>query len=146
MANIPRHNPLEDIFNSINDIGRGFLVRPLSSGHAAAQATSSIRIDVKEDANSFAIKADLPGVRKEDIQVDVDEDVVSIRAEARDEKEEKQDGKVVYSERSYGMASRSFTLPGPVDKQNARAEYKDGVLTLVLPKKSGAGGKRISIG
>jgi HSP20 family protein len=109
------------------------------------QPTGSIRIDIREDANAFAIKADIPGARKEDIQVEVDEDLVSIRAETHDEREEKQGEKVVYRERSYGMASRSFTLPGPVDDKNAKAEYKDGVLTLLLPKKMGAGGKRISI-
>src|SRR5690606_32575810 len=101
-------------FNSLNDIGRGFFVRPLSSAvqpGVAQQALGSIRIDVREDANAFAIKADIPGAKKEDIQVEVDEDLVSIRAEMREEREEKQGEKVVYRERSYGTASRSFTLP-----------------------------------
>ena len=148
MANISRYNTLEDIFNGINDIGKGFFVRPLSSAMPSGtqQPGGTIRIDVREDKDAFAIRADIPGVKKEDIQVEVDDDLVSIRAEARQEREEKQGEKVVYTERSYGMASRSFTLPGPVDDKNAKADYKDGVLTLVLPKKLGAGGKRIPVG
>ena len=61
------------------------------------------------------------------------------------EKEEKQDEKIVYSERSYGMASRSFTLPGEVDAGGAKAEYKDGLLSLTLPKKANGGGKRVPV-
>ena len=61
------------------------------------------------------------------------------------EKEEKKDEKVVYSERSYGMVSRSFSLPSEVDEKAAKAEYKDGVLKLVLPKKANGNGHRVSI-
>jgi len=70
---------------------------------------------------------------------------VSLRAEAKQEKEEKKDEKVIYSERSYGMVSRSFSLPTEVDAKGAKAEYKDGVLNLTLPKKSNGGGKRIAV-
>jgi HSP20 family protein len=91
------------------------------------------------------VKADIPGVKKEDIQVDVDEDHVSVRAEAKKEKEEKKGEKVVYSERSYGMVSRSFSLPAAVDAKGAKAEYKDGVLSLTLPKKSNGSAKRVAI-
>jgi HSP20 family protein len=63
----------------------------------------------------------------------------------RQEKQEKKDEKVIYSERSYGMVSRSFTLPAEVDANGAKAEYKDGVLNLVLPKKAGAQSHRLSV-
>lgn len=139
MANITRYNPFEDFFN---DFGKGFFVRPLAF---PAETELKMKIDVKEDAKSYTVQADIPGVKKEDIQVDIDGDTVSVRAEAKREKEEKKDEKVVYSERSYGMVSRSFSLPTEVDEKAAQAEYKDGVLTLVLPKKTNGGGRRISI-
>jgi HSP20 family protein len=104
-----------------------------------------MKIDVTEDDKGFTLKADIPGVKKEDIQVDVDEDRISLRAEAKREEEEKKGEKVVYSERSYGMVSRSFSLPAAVDAKGAKAEYKDGVLSLVLPKKSNGSAKRITI-
>jgi len=139
MANITRYNPFEDLFN---DFGRGFFVRPLAF---PAETELKMKIDVKEDDKSYTVQADIPGVKKEDIQVDIDGDTVSLRAEAKQEKEEKKGEKVVYSERSYGMVSRSFSLPTEVDDKAAKAEYKDGVLKLVLPKKSNGGGRRISI-
>ena len=140
MANIARYNPFEDLFN---DFGKGFFVRPFSM---PAETELKMKIDVSEDDKSYTVQADIPGVKKEDIQVDVEGDTVSVRAEVRQGKEEKKDEKVVYSERSYGMVSRSFSLPTEVDDKAARAEYKDGVLKLVLPKKANGGGRRISVG
>jgi HSP20 family protein len=63
----------------------------------------------------------------------------------KQEKEEKKDEKVIYSERSYGMVSRSFSLPSEVDASGAKAEYKDGVLNLVLPKKANAQARRLQV-
>jgi HSP20 family protein len=140
MANLTRYNPFDELFN---EFGKGFWVKPLAF---PGDGEVKMKIDVKEDEKGYTVKADVPGVKKEDISVDIDDDQVSIRAEAKQEKEEKKGEKVVYSERAYGMASRSFTLPAPVDAQAARAEYKDGVLTLTLPKKAGASAKRIAIG
>jgi HSP20 family protein len=94
---------------------------------------------------SFTVKADIPGVKKEDIQVDIDDDRVSLRAEVKQEKEEKKGEKVVCSERSYGMVSRSFSLPDGVDVKGAKAEYKDGVLSLTLPKRGNGSSKRIAV-
>ena len=139
MANITRFNPFEDFFQ---DFGKGFWVKPL----AFPQETNlEMKIDVKEDDKTYSVKADIPGVKKEDIQVDIDDDHVSLRAEVKREKEEKKDEKVVYSERTYGMVSRSFTLPVAVDEKGAKAEYKDGVLNLTLPKKPNGSAKRIAV-
>jgi HSP20 family protein len=139
MANITRYNPFEDFFS---DFGRGFFVRPLAF---PAETELKMKIDVKEDDKGYTVQADIPGVKKEDIQVDIEGDTVSLRAEVKQEKEEKKGEKVVYSERSYGMVSRSFSLPTEVDDKAAKAEYKDGVLKLTLPKKTNGGGHRISI-
>jgi HSP20 family protein len=139
MANITRYNPFEDFFK---DFGKGFWVKPYTF---PAETNLEMKIDVKEDDKSFTVKADIPGVKKEDIQVDIDGDYISLRAEAKKEKEEKKDEKVVYSERAYGMVSRSFTLPAAVDEKGAKAEYKDGVLQLTLPKKGNGSAKRIAV-
>ena len=143
MANITRYSPFEDFFN---DFGKGFFVRPFATPAFPAESELKMKIDVKEDDKGYTVQADIPGVKKEDIQVDIDGDTVSVRAEMKQEKEEKKGEKVVYSERRYGMVSRSFSLPTEVDDKAAKAEYKDGVLKLVLPKKAnGAGAHRISI-
>ncbi|HYX64940.1 MAG TPA: Hsp20/alpha crystallin family protein [Burkholderiales bacterium] len=142
MANITRYNPFDDFFN---DFGKGFFVRPFAMPAFPAETELKMKIDVKEDEKSYTVQADIPGVKKEDIQVDIAGDTISVRAEVKQEKEEKKGEKVVYSERSYGMVSRSFSLPAEVDDKAAKAEYKDGVLKLVLPKKTNGGGHRLSI-
>jgi HSP20 family protein len=134
-----RSNPLEDLFP---EFGKGFWVRPFAY---PAESELKMKIDVKEDDKAFTVKADVPGVKKEDIQIEIDDDLVSLRAEAKAEKEEKKGEKVVYSERSYGMVTRSFTLPAAVDAKGARAEYKDGVLTLSLPKKANGSSHRVAV-
>ncbi len=139
MTNLTRYSPFEDLFG---DLGKGFWVKPLAY---PAGAEMSMKVDVKEDDKAFTVHADIPGAKKEDIQVDVDGNVVSLRAEMKQEKEEKQGEKTLYTERQYGMVSRSFSLPTEVDEKGAKAEYKDGVLNLMLPKKANGGGKRVSV-
>jgi len=139
MANITRYSPFEDLFS---DFTKGFWVKPLAF---PAETDVKLKVDVKENDKAFTVHAEIPGVKKEDIQVDINGNMVSIRAEMKQEKEEKKGDKVIYSERSYGMASRSLTLPGDVDSQGASASYKDGVLDLTLPKKASAQGKRLAI-
>ena len=139
MANITRYNPFEDLFR---EFGKGFWLKPMSF---PPETELSMKIDVKEDEKAFTVKADIPGVKKEDIQVDVEDDQIFVRAEIKQEKEEKKGEKVIHSERSYGMVSRSFTLPVGVDDKGARAEYKDGVLSLTLPKKANGSARRIAI-
>jgi len=139
MANITRYNPFEDFFQ---DFGKGFWLKPLPF---PAETELKMKIDVKEDDKSFTVKADIPGVKKEDIQIDIEDDHISLRAEVKQEKEERKDEKIVYSERAYGMVSRSFTLPVDVDAKAAKAEYKDGVLNLTLPKKGNGSAKRVAV-
>ena len=139
MSNLTRFTPFEDFFK---DFGRGFFVRPFNY---PAETEIDMKIDVREAEKEFSVFADIPGVKKEDITVDIDGDTVSLRAEVKQEKEEKKGEKIVYSERTYGMVSRSFTLPVEVDDKAVKAEYKDGVLKLTLPKKTNGGGRRITV-
>lgn len=105
-----------------------------------------IRVDVVEKDGMFKVRADLPGVKKEDINVRIDGNLVQIDAETKGEKEFKGDGgKVLRSERYYGSVSRAFTLTQDVDDSKAVAKYEDGVLTLDLPKKANSSSKRLAI-
>ena len=139
MANLTRYNPFDELFK---DFTKGFWVKPLAF---PAETAVEMKIDVKEDDKGYTIRAEIPGAKKEDIKVDVEGNLVSVRADVRQEKEEKKGEKIVYSERSYGMASRSFTLPNEVDASGAKADYKDGLLSLTLPKKANGAGQRIAI-
>src|SRR5512133_3258171 len=90
-----------------------------------------MRVDVAEKDNGYEVKADIPGVKKEDINVRIDGNVVQIEAEVKREKETKGDGeKVLRSERYYGNISRTFSLADDVEDGKAEAKYADGVLTL----------------
>ncbi len=110
-----------------------------------AVAAPSIRIDLSEQDSSYTLKAEIPGVRKEDIDVRIDGNQVTISAEIKTEKQEKEGSRVLRSERQQGFASRSFTLACPVDEAASEAAYKDGILELKLPKKASTSTKRLSI-
>jgi len=103
-----------------------------------------IRFDLKENDKAYTVHAEIPGVKKEDIDVTIDGNVVSIRAEVKREKEEKGE-KMLRSERYFGAISRSFTLASDVDEKTATAKYADGVLELTLPKKAGGVSRRLQI-
>ncbi len=140
MANIQRYGGMfDDLFG---DLAKGFWVKPYPF---PAETELRMKVDVKENDKGFTVRADIPGVKKEDIQIDINGDLVSIRAELKQEKEEKKGEKVIHSERYYGMTSRSFSLPTDVDAAGAVASYRDGVLELALPKKAGTQGKRIEV-
>lgn len=105
-----------------------------------------MRIDVSEKPDAYQVKADIPGVKKEDINVRIDGNVIQIDAEVRREKETKGDGdKVLRSERYYGTVSRTFSLAEDVDDGAAVAKYADGVLTLELPKKATPASKKLTV-
>lgn len=105
-----------------------------------------IRVDVTEKDGIFKVRADLPGVKKEDINVRIDGNLVQIEAQTQEEKEVKgEGGKVLRSERYCGTVSRSFTLTQEVDDAKASAKYENGVLTLELPKKASSASKRLAI-
>jgi len=138
MTNLAHYNPFDDVFG---DFAKGFMVKPFMF---EGQPDLQIKVDVKEDEKAYTIRADIPGVKKEDIKVTVEGNQVDIRAEVKKESEKK-DGKVLRSERYEGMVARSFQLPYEVDMAGAQAKYQDGVLDLVLPKKKGGKAAQLSI-
>lgn len=101
-------------------------------------------VDISEDEQGYHIKAELPEVKKEDVQVTVENGVLSIRGERRFEKEET-NRKFHRVERSYGNFMRSFSIPDDSDPATVSAEYKDGVLTVFLPKSEEKKPKRIEV-
>jgi HSP20 family protein len=141
MANITRFDPLSDLvsfapFRNFDDFFRAPGVRSLVRN---LPAEPEIKIDVSEDDKAYHVKAEVPGVKKEDIHVTVEDNLISISAEVKREKEEKKGETVLRSERYYGMQSRSFTLMHDVDQGKAEAKYEEGILELTLPKRSNGG-------
>jgi HSP20 family protein len=105
-----------------------------------------VRVDVTEKDGTYTVRADLPGVKKDEINVRIDGNMVQIDAEVKHEKDTKDSGgKVLRSERYYGAVSRAFTLAQDVDEAKATAKYENGVLTLELPKKATTAAKRLAI-
>jgi HSP20 family protein len=102
------------------------------------------RMDVRETDQAFIVKAEVPGVKKDDIKVSVDGNQVSISAQTQQESEQKSEN-MLCTERSWGQYYRSFTLPQAVDDAQAKAEYHDGILELTLPKKSGGTAKSLAV-
>ena len=137
MANITRIDPFDDLF-------RGFFVRPVDFKGAPAQ-TPSIKMDVQEQGDSYLVHAELPGVKKEDIHVVVEGNLVSISAEVKQEKETREGDRVLRSERYFGKVSRSFQLGQEIDDTKAGATFNEGVLELTLPKRAASPNKRLTV-
>ncbi len=102
-------------------------------------------MDMSEDDKAYTIKAEIPGVKKEDITVSIEGNLVTVSAELKEVKEQKKDEKVLRRERYSGKAYRSFTLGKSIDSGGAQATYKDGVLELRLPKKEAVMARKITI-
>ena len=142
MAVLQRYNdPLGDI---VDDFFKGFFVRPVTS--EGALPAQRLKVEVVEDDKQYKVLAEIPGVKKENINVSIDGDQVSISAEVRQEKEVKENGgRVIHSDRYYGKVARNFRLGQEVDQASAQARYNDGVLELVLPKRATESAKQITI-
>ena len=140
MANITRYDP----FNELDDMFKGLFVRPMRFDLDLAPQMR-MKIDVTKADDTYTVKADIPGVKKDDIQVSVDGNEVTISGEIKKETEEKKGEEVLRSERYYGRISRSFTLPHDVDETKVVAKYADGVLKLTLPMKGKSASRKITV-
>ena len=127
---------------TLDDAFRNFM-RPFR--WEPALDTPQIKMDVTENEGSYVVKAEIPGVRKEDIHVEIDGPQVMVTAEVKKDVEEKKEGRLIRSERSYGFASRVFSLGFEIDREKAVAKYENGVLTLTLPKLMPAHGEPLKI-
>lgn len=147
MTALTRWSPFRELsrFNpwtEMDELFKEYWLRPTWPG---MEVMPQIKLDVTEDEGAYTVKAEIPGVRKEDIDVSVDGNLVTITAELKKEKEEKEGKKLVRSERYHGSMYRGFTLDHDVDMAGADAKYEDGVLTLRLPKKAGAAARKLPV-
>lgn len=142
MANITRFDPFNEL---VDDLFKGFLVRPMVYEGAQSAALPRVKVDVTESNGAYLVTADLPGVKKEDIQVAIDGSQVTLSAEVKREKQISEGERVLHTERVFGKVSRSFALPQELDEAKAEATFRDGVLELTLPKKAAATRKQIEI-
>ena len=139
-------NPFRETERMLREIDRLFengTIR-FPDGEAMAVAAWTPSVDISEDDKEFVVKAELPEVKKDDVKVTVDDGALMIRGERKAEKEEK--GKKFHRiERSYGSFERSFTLPDETDPGKISSEFKDGVLTIHLPKNPNPKTKAVEI-
>lgn len=142
MANIARFDPFSEI---VDDLFKGFFVRPVAYDSRGMLEATRLKVDVSEKDGAYQVTADLPGVKKEDIQVQIDGAQVTLSAELKREKQAVEGERVLHSERVYGRLARSFTLPEELDEAKAEAKFRDGVLELTLPKKAAAARRAITI-
>ena len=140
MANLSLFDPMT---TQMNKFFQSFGLRPALLGD---ERQLDIKLDLSEDDKNYIVRAEIPGVKKEDIKVEVDGNRVSISAEMKSVKEERKNERVIHSERYEGKVFRSFALDGNVNENEAQAAYQDGVLQLTLPKTSSGKSRRLTIG
>lgn len=124
---INRSNLFDDIFR---DLTTGFYVKPLHGD----ELPRSIKVDINENDDSYTVQAEMPGIAKDDIHINIEGAVVTIRAEVKQQDSKVEKDKVLRNERYFGTVSRSFELPQSVNSEKANAKYDDGVLNITLPK------------
>lgn len=146
MSTLTRWNPFKtmaplDLTPDFNELFRGFGLRPAWND----LQTPEIRVDVSEDDQRYTVKADIPGVAKQDIDLSVDGNQIAISAEIKRESRKKEGEHEVCTERYYGKVYRAFSTPTDIDASRAQANYADGVLTLTLPKKANGQSHKIAV-
>ncbi len=138
MSRVSVYDPFAEVFP---ELFRGFF----QPNRAQRGDALEIRVEVKEADGNYTVLAEMPGVKKEDIQVQIDGNRVSISAEVKRESEQKEGERVLRSERYYGSVARSFALPTELDEARAEAKFENGVLSLTLPRKATPATRRLSI-
>ncbi len=139
-------NPLtryEPLANELDGLFNDFF-RPAYVLENRAE-NARIRVDVKETADAYTVHAEIPGVKKEDIAVEIEGNEVTIAAELKREAQAKEGEKWLRTERYHGKVGRRFALPQEIDEARANAKFADGVLELALPKKQAAAGRKVVV-
>ena len=132
-------------FERFDDMFPELFRRMVRPSLANFESPGEIRIDVSENDQGYEVRAEIPGVKKEDINVSIDGDTVAISAEVKNEKDVKNGERLLRAERYYGKVYRAFTLGQAVEEAGTQAKYANGVLELMLPKKAAVQAKRIAI-
>ena len=143
---IVRYNPnrvLAEMGQDMDSIFHSFLEFP--SHRSSGNWSFSPRVDIIEEADQMKVVAEIPGMEKEDIKVQIENDVLTISGEKKQLTESKEDTNYMRSELCYGSFSRSFTLPEHIDSEKITADYKNGHLTIMLPKTEKSKPKEIKV-
>jgi HSP20 family protein len=140
MQNIISYDPRLD--TGFDELFRGFF-KPVRLEGAPTPVT--IKMDVIETENGYLVHSEMPGVKKEDIDVAIEGNQVTITAEVKREWEKNEGDRVLRNERYFGNVYRSFTLPAELDESASQAKFNNGVLELKLVQKAAAPGKRLAI-
>ena len=140
MQNLVSYDPRTE--TALDELFRGFF-KPVRVEAAATPVV--IKMDVTETENGYLIHSEMPGVKKEDIDVAIEGNQVTITAEVKQEWEKKEGDRMLRNERYFGNIYRSFTLPAELDESASVATYDNGVLELKLVKKAAVAGKRLAI-
>ncbi len=134
--------PLSFSSESLPDVFQA-LLRPIRS--QMEDGVAGMDLDITEADHEYVLKAEIPGVSKENLTVEVDGNTVTIRANKEQNKEVKDEGRVIRQERFWGQLERTVALGCPIDESKTRATYENGLLTLTLPKTEGHENKKILI-
>ena len=135
---------LFDLHRQMNRLFDDLFDQDGDSGFFARAGSAAPAMDIHQDDKQVEITAELPGVKEEDIDISIDDGVLTLRGEKKSTREDKESG---YRERSYGSFERRLTLPSNIDEDNCSADFKDGVLTITLPKSEDkARGRKIQLG
>ena len=145
---ITRWDPFRDMLSlreAMNQLLEQSFIHPGTAGSTEARGgPQGLALDIAERGDAYEVKASLPGVRPEDIQVTVRGDTLTIRAETRAE-EGRREGNYLLRERRGGVLQRAISLPTPIAAEAVQADYEDGVLTLRLPKSRAGQPRRIEV-
>ena len=143
---IQRYDPFTSLARMQRDMGRifGNGLRAVDSNFSARECKWTPAIDIREDDNSYVLNADLPGVQRDDVDITMDRNVLTIRGK-REATESGEDGRVLRSERVTGTFYRRLTLPETVNREDISAKYHNGVLEVVLPKGAEAQPRKIAV-
>ncbi|RJG27443.1 Hsp20/alpha crystallin family protein [Massilia cavernae] len=144
-----RARALEDPFGRLVENMFEDMLAPMAGGSMmpqwANEGITTPRLNVKETEKSFEVEAEMPGVKKEDVKVSIENQRVTVEAETKTESEQREGENIIYSERSTRKYLRAFTLPSDVDEAAAQAHLENGVLTLSLPKKQGGSATKLTV-
>ena len=143
---ITRYDPYDALACWRRDMGRlfGNGLRAVNEDFASGESNWTPAIDIREIDGGYVLRADLPGVQRDDVEITMDKNVLTIRGR-REVAESADDGKVLRSERISGSYCRRLTLPATIDKDGISAKYEDGVLEVTLPKGADAQPRRIAV-
>jgi len=143
---IVRWEPFRDLLATPRDFDRLFreAFSPVFGQGELSTRTWAPPVDIYENGDSLVLKAELPGLEPKDVEIRVEDNTLYLKGERKFEKEVKEQN-YHRVERSYGTFTRSFSLPNSIDSDKVQAEYKDGILTLTMPKREEAKPKTIKI-